>query len=357
MENKYRYESPMIKEKNSIHIVISGIGLKLTNDLKLMLREIIPEAFPIKWTNIADSNIHLLIVNSNFLDFDGIKRLLDKKDMAYLKIAKDDHYEGQFIENTLYTPCHQSEELKTWMQKYVLNFVSIPEGQAIPEAVFNTQINAAKDLFSDYVEHVEPAPHAFNLAHLQHLYQYGVGKIHVYDDHGTLAIADVGHKFAWLDPEREDEQTNKSFNYHFAKTTELTKVSRKKQYNLNDWLWNLFWRSPECIDLAPLTGCYKIDFWPQPWHKAERKDALRLSACFIQGADLHLVHEQLHIPEATVRRFIAACMAANNGRFITAADCGYQKPQENLLTRSQDIAEEDTGIKKIFGKLRKYFGL
>lgn len=339
----------MIKEKNSIHIVISGIGLKIANELKLLLREIIPEIFQIKWTNIADPNIHLLIVNSNFLDFDGIKRLLDRQDVAYLKIAKDDQYQGQFIENTLYIPCHQSEELKNWIQKYVINLVSSQENSSFPESIFNTQIEP-KDIFP---EQKEVTTNTFNLAHLQHLYQYGVGKVHVYDDHGTLAIADIGHKIAWLDPEREDEETNKTFNYQFAKTTELTKVSRKKQYNLNDWLWNLFWRSPECTDLSPQTGCYKIDFWPQPWSKFDRNDVLKLSACFIHGADFKIVHEQLHVPEETIRRFVAACMAANNGRFITVSECGYKKPEKNQFTEPT----EDGSIKKIFGKLRKYFGL
>ncbi|WP_111892345.1 hypothetical protein [Acinetobacter sp. MB5] len=339
----------MIKEQNSIHIVISGIGLKVSNELKSILRDIIPESFQIKWTNLADPYINLLIVNSEFLDFDGIQKLLCRPDIAFLKVSKDNQFEGQFIENTIYTPCRMSDELKNWVQKYVLNTASTENEPNIPESILNTLLDTQKTI----AETDKITSHAFNLAHLQHLHQHAVGKMFIYDNYGTLAVADIANKIAWLNPDREEQSTNKTFNYHSAKTDELTKVSRKKIHNLNDWLWNLFWCSSDETNLSPQTGCYKISFWPQPWNKTDRNDVLKLSACFIHGADFKVVQEQLHIPEETIRRFIFACMAANNGHFIPASECGYKKREP--LTTTETI--EDNGIKKIFGKLRKYFGL
>lgn len=166
-------------------------------------------------------------------------------------------------------------------------------------------------------------------------------------------MADVVHKLVWLNPDHQGK-TDTTFNYHFAKTDEITKVSRKRIYNLNDWLWNLFWASPEITNFTPQTGYYKLNFWPQPWNKADRNVVLKLSACFILGADFKLVSEQLNIPVETIRRFVFACMASNNGQFISASECRYKKREDN---KTNEFMDEDNSIKKIFGKLRKYFGL
>jgi tRNA U34 5-carboxymethylaminomethyl modifying enzyme MnmG/GidA len=70
-------------------------------------------------------------------------------------------------------------------------------------------------------------------------------RLHIFDDHGTLAIIDTRSQIAWLEPTRLNTQTNHSFNYEFATTSDFTKVSRKVEYDLQDWLWNLFWHSSE----------------------------------------------------------------------------------------------------------------
>ena len=178
-------------------------------------------------------------------------------------------------------------------------------------------------------------------------------RLHVFDDRGTLAIIDTRSQIAWLEPTRTQTQTNHSFNYGFATTSDFTKVSRKVEYNLQDWLWNLFWHSPEFQRLAPEESeYYKLEYWPQPTQSNYRKITLQLSACFIQGAQLSQVATQLKLPIQTVQQFIAACIASNNGGIISASESHY------LQTETVEQPAEQQGfLNKFFGKIRRRFGL
>ena len=102
-------------------------------------------------------------------------------------------------------------------------------------------------------------------------------------------------------------QTNMSFNFAFAKTSDFTKVSRKKDYYVQDWLWNLIWTSNNFENLASKDSYFKIDYWPQPYQKEYRKVSLQLSACFIQGAKITDVAKQLNLSINDVLRFVTAC--------------------------------------------------
>jgi hypothetical protein len=50
-----------------INIAISGISLKVSDELKIELRKTIPNEFGINWINISDPNLDLLLINENFL--------------------------------------------------------------------------------------------------------------------------------------------------------------------------------------------------------------------------------------------------------------------------------------------------
>jgi hypothetical protein len=61
-----------------INIAISGISLKVSDELKIELRKTIPNEFGINWINIADPNIDLLLINENFLILKVSNELLKK---------------------------------------------------------------------------------------------------------------------------------------------------------------------------------------------------------------------------------------------------------------------------------------
>lgn len=317
-----------------INIAISGISLKVSDELKIELRKTIPHEFGINWINIADPNIDLLLINENFFESEGIQRILKQKQLPCLKVAKgegSDHIEQH---NTLYLPFQHSEALKNWIQFRLLSYLSHQQSQ------------------QPKTERVS-SHNAINEKYLMDMLNPENARLHLFDDHGTLAIIDTRSQIAWLEPTRIHTKTNHSFKYEFATTSNFTKVSRKVEYNLQDWVWNLFWHSIEFQRLAPNENeYYKIEYWPQPAQSEGRKTALLLSACFIQGAQLYQVATQLKLPIQTVQQFIAACMISNNGGIIPASESHYLKTEAE-----QQTIEQKGFLNKFFGKIRRRFGL
>ena len=317
-----------------INIAISGISLKVSDELKIELRKTIPNDFGINWINIADPNIDLLLINENFFDTEGIQRILREKELPCLKVSKGQASCNIEENNTLYLPFQQTDALKNWIQLRLLSYLSHQQAQQ-PKIETNSAHNALDKKFLTDMLNPENA------------------RLHLFDDHGTLAIIDTRSQVAWLEPTRIYTQTNRSFNYGFATTSDFTKVSRKVEYNLQDWLWNLIWSSHEFQTLAPVADeYYKIDYWPQPTQSTDRKIILLLSACFIQGAQLDQVANQLNIPIQTVQQYIAACIASNNGNIISAIDGHYLK--SNTV---EQPPEQQGFLNKFFGKIRRRFGL
>lgn len=313
-----------------INIAISGISSKVSDELKIELRKNIPHEFGINWINIADPHIDLLLINENFFETEGIQRILEQKQLPCLKVAKGEGSHHIEQHNTLYLPFQHSDALKDWIQLRLLSYLS---HQPKTETV--------------------PSHNAINAKYLTEMLNPENARLHLFDDHGTLAIIDTRSQIAWLEPTRVHTNTNHSFKYEFATTSNFTKVSRKVAYNLQDWVWNLFWHSMEFQRLAPNENeHYKIDYWPQPAQSEARKTVLRLSACFIQGAQLYQVATQLKLPIQTVQQFIAACMISNNGGIIPASESHYLRTEADKQT-----IEQQGFLNKFFGKIRLRFGL
>lgn len=314
-----------------INIAISGISLKVSDELKIELRKTIPNEFGINWINISDPNLDLLLINENFFDTEGIQRIIQQKQLPCLKISKGQGSCQIEEDNTLYLPFQQTDALKNWIHLRLLSYISNQQ----PKNDSLSNHNAVSEKFLKDMLNPENA------------------RLHLFDDHGTLAIIDTRSQIAWLEPTRIHTQTNHSFKYEFATTFDFTKVSRKVEYDLQDWLWNLFWHSLEFQRLAPNENEYfKIEHWPQPSQSADRKITLLLSACFIQGAQLSQVATQLKIPIQTVQQFIAACIISNNGDIIPATESHYLKSEA-----AEQPVEQHNFFNKFFGKIRRRFGL
>jgi len=320
-------------DRHCINIATSGLSSKVSDELKILIRNFISNQYGINWVNISSSHIDLLLINENFFDSDNIQNVLQKKKFPYLKISKTPSKNGyQVYEHTLYLPLEKVEPLLEWLQKNLLSFLNQNNVAIVPD--LSTELLIIDEQF------------------IRNLHSPENTKLHLFDDKGTLAIIDNRAQIAWIEPSRQKAHTNMSFNFAFAKTSDFTKVSRKKSYYLQDWLWNLIWCSKDFENLASVDGYFKIDYWPQPYQKEYRKVSLQLSACFIQGAKITDVAKQLNVSIDDVLRFVTACVMANNGRFISANKCSYA-PSSHLENSNID----NHFFKNFIGKIRRRFGL
>ena len=318
-----------------INIAISGISSKISDELKIELRKIIPNHFDIDWINIASQNIDLLLIHEKFFETQGIQQLIKQKKILFLKVSNEHRSVSNILENNvLFPPFQYYKKIKKWIQSHLLNYLPNQEYQGE-----QLGLTASKN-------------ETINLISLSKTLRLENVQLRLFDHHGTLAIIDTYHKLAWIEPTRLHTKTNYSLNYEYAKEIELTNIYQKYETDLQDWLWNLFWYSSElhCLDLAE-NEYYKIDYWPQPNQKVDQKMILQLSACFIQGAQLSQVMRQLKLSIETVQKFISACIISNNGKIISATESRYKYNDVPIATEQQGF------LNKFFGKMRSRFGL
>ncbi|MBJ9723528.1 hypothetical protein I5515_17215 [Acinetobacter calcoaceticus] len=320
-------------DRHCINIATSGLSLQVSDELKILIRNLISNQYGINWVNISSNHIDLLLINENFFDSKNIQNILQKKKIPYLKITKTPSQNGnQVYEHTLHLPLEKVEPLFDWLQR---NLLSLLDQNSV--AIVSDLSNKSLLIDDNFIRNLHSPENA---------------RLHLFDDKGTLAIIDNRTQVAWLEPSRQQTQTNQSFDFTFAKTSDFTKVSRKKNYYLQDWLWNLIWSSKNFENLAGKDGYFKIDHWPQPYQKEYRKVSLQLSACFIQGAKITDVAKQLNLSIDDVLRFVTACVMANNGKFVSANKCSYA-PSSHLENSSID----NHFFKNFIGKIRRRFGL
>ncbi|ENW98673.1 hypothetical protein F900_02756 [Acinetobacter modestus] len=311
-----------------INIIILGLDIKTTLELKSELRRIIPRQIHLNWIYTLDENIDLIIVGDSIFDTHTIQRFIKQKKIKYLKISEKQNITT--IENSdISISIHQSAILKNWIQYYVINNLS----HQIPTNINNSS----------------PEKNSIDLKYLNDIFKFKNTKLHLSDDNGSLAIIDTGRRLAFFDPQQLSRKTNQSFNYEIATNSDLLKNNFTSEANLEDWIWNLFWRSPEFSKLTLKENeYYKIFYWPQPNQNKDQKIILQLSACFIQGAQLSKVANELNLPIKTVQQFISACLISMNGKKILELESNYKK---------NEILKENSNrsfLTNFFNKIRNH---
>ena len=312
-----------------INIAISGLSMSVSDDLKNKIRHAIPIDYGINWSNLSEPKIDILLINEAFFETPNIQHLINKYHFKILKVSKEKYHSGKIENDVLYLPLENEISLKQWLESTFLT-------------LFNQQTSATQ---------ASPKNHHIDLNHIHNMYKPDNGRLHVYDDRGTLAVIDTRTEQVWVEPTRLMQHTDSSFNYDLAKTSDFVKVSRKKSFQMYHWLWNIFFKSADFIQLSPQDGYFKLRYWPQPIQNKHQKDILRMSACFIQGAEINTVAEKLGIPKAIVRQFIAASIATKIIDEIPSHQSQFAQQENGMKTEEQGI------IKKFFGNLRRRFGL
>ena len=321
--------------KQYINIGIAGLSIHDSDQLKHQLYAIFPQHFNIQWKSAAAVNLDCLFIHERFFDTQGIQKILTRRALPWLKISKDNQQSGRVRNNTLFLPVDDNQELNQWIDKHIVSH------NDLNESIEHAQQSQTQS-FSD-----------FNLEddYFKKMYaEDNHEKLHLYDDLGTIAVIDTAQNIAWLNLERQLQHTDASFKYDFASIEDMTHVSRKHPVILQDWIWNLFWQTPNFYQTVPEDGHFRILSWPKPAEHLSHKQIFQLSACFIQGAKISTIAEQYDIPLSTVRQFIAANMASLNIKKINLWDKHYTPPE------THEPIEEKNFVQNFFSKLRRKFG-
>lgn len=334
-------------ESHTLNIAIIGLSLTKLNHLKEYIRSIIPADYAINWATITQPNIHLLMIDNYFFDTPSIQKVIAHQQSPVLRLMNQPELAGLLQDKDLYLPADSSSMFKNWLQHTLLGQATAPQDStdtALTLSFSQQAVPAARPA-------VQPTAHQSNLEIFQQLLNPQHGKIFVFDQQQTFGIADTRKELVWLDKpiSKTTLKTDHSLNYTHAKANEVAGLHEVQAMDLRQWLWRLVWQSPALQGLITESAYVQLQFWPQPDESYERRDILKMAACFQQGAQVSQVAAKLDIPAGRVCLFASACIAAGLASTIPASQAKLQ----------HDIPgnEQTTGLRGFFGKLRKRFGL
>ena len=318
--------------QKQLHIAIFGLNLRTLNALKAQIQDILAQDIQIHWRSVSEPNLDILLINDVFFETPSIQNLMKTHHFSVLRLISNTDKNSIIEDNVLYLPIVDTTPILHWLTEHSTQ-----------------QIHQSPKLSSSIlqVEHDTSDKHKF----LTELLDPMNGKILIFDGRGQIGLADVRGQWFFREPQRRLKSTDYTLNYTYATMSQSLQFAKSTRQDLKFWLWNLLWQSPDFIVLAPENGYFQLKYWPQPEDNADRRDILRMSACFIQGAQISTVSEQLNLPIQRVQQFIAASLGIDFAYPIYAGKAKY------LSKNQQKPSEETSAVRKFFGSLRRRLGL
>lgn len=327
---------------SAAHIALFGFNLRLLNELKNQIRQIIPQHISIEWCNIAEPNLTALLISDIFFDSPSIQNLIASNNLNYLKLVKDPDRQGQIEGNILYLPILNSLPLSVWLMDRINAQARqatsrpaqpSPVPSSAPQPITQQDIVNKNRLLREFLNPKN-------------------GNVRVFDQIGDLGLVDMRTELFMAEPSRQRQLTDMTVNFTYATMQESSRFDAANAMPVFVWFWNLMWRSPDFMVFAPKRGYYKLRFWPQPLDTDARRDVLRLSACFIQGASMEQVASHLDLPIERVQRFVAAGMTSSLMIQITENEANFRVKQPDTPAGER----ETSVVRKLFSSLRRRLG-
>lgn len=331
-----------------LKVAIFGLNTSDLNHLKAQIISCLPKGIDIQWVNISEHKIDLLFVYDAFFNSPGIQKVLLDKVKHYLKVKKSTESNNQILDDQF---CYPLTDL-TYLRKWILREV-LPEHFAVRElddySMYESSpatVNTAQSSFPVSSQQVA-IEDVFN-----EVFTPRNGFIKLFDYTGFLALVDTRTERVWVDDIKQitfHEGLNQT--YATAQFVNETIVG-KNVYDLKVWLWQIL--SHLQLNRLPKTQLsqnFKLTVWPQFDRDIRRKDFLKMSACFAQGANLSDVKQYLNLNDETVLHFVGCANLMKFGHFIDQNDVQF------IANKEASSSGQFGKVRNFFGKLRKKLGL
>ena len=113
----------------AVNIAIFGLSLRTLNELKEQIQTAVPNHVQVNWSNIAEPQLDILMINHIFSDSPNIKSLIKNSNINVLQIANDVDKNSSIENDTLYLPLNHIHSLHHWLSHH-LNERSQPTPEA-----------------------------------------------------------------------------------------------------------------------------------------------------------------------------------------------------------------------------------
>ena len=329
--------------KKAFNVAIFGLNLETLDQMKNQLLLSVPTDVNVQWVNISSNEIDLLLVNDMFFDSPNIQRVIQQQ-KSYLRLVKDVNQAGSIIEDKLFYPFTRLNQLVEWLQQRYFNYM----GRQVNPIEDNFVLNSARNSAAQYSQTKVDHKSVFN-----EIFTPRNGYIQLYDHTGFLALIDTRTERVWFEQNQELYSLKDSINQTYAKNSFVREMIKDKTpYDLRTWLWHAISHSGD-LDLPEVDAdhVFKLNIWPQFEKSLDRKDNLKIAACFALGAKVQDVQQHPGISLERVKKFVAIAQTLKLGELIEADAAKFS------IEQKQENSGQVNKLRSFFGKLRKKLGL
>ncbi|USE82012.1 hypothetical protein [Acinetobacter tibetensis] len=316
--------------KKFLNIAVFGISLNVLDQLKSQILLAVPDKVMVRWVNIADKNIDLLMINDAFFSSFTIQKILAHINVQYLRLIKVPEKQGIIVGDTLSYPVTKSDDLREWLQEKFFDYEPY-DNLYLKPTTLEVSISTVLD---------------------QCLLAYN-GFIQLFDYRGFLALVDTMTERVWVSTDYPITFFDKSLNQTYV-TNQFAQETMKNldAQDLRSWLWQMGYHSSDLdIPEIEINQYFKLEFWPKFESGYERRKLLKIASCFAQGAQIKTVIDQLKIPRQQIIRFVALSHMLKMGSWIDSHEAKFMRSDESI-DEGQMIK-----VRSFFMKLRKKLGL
>lgn len=310
------------------------MSLDLANELKTRVEHLVPRSQTIQWVNIASPQLDLLLVGDSFFHANTIQSIIKNKSCKFLRLVKEFSKAGKIFEETLYYPFKESYDLSIWLKQAFGSGVDQFSAQA---ETTQTQLKTSTDFTATVAE----------------LLNARNGFVKIYDQAGAIGIVDTRTERLWLNPERDYIAITPSFSQSYAKNADAAYAQQNFEVkDLRVWLWQIIFNSHAYqIDAVKETDCFKLNTWPQLKTRLERKETLKVSACFARGAKVQDVLKHVEINKQKLNQFLYTAQLLKMVERISPEQVKFTGTVASQAPQNESI------FSGFLGKLRKKLGI
>ncbi|TCB36896.1 hypothetical protein E0H82_04090 [Acinetobacter sp. ANC 4910] len=326
---------------NILNIAVFGLSLSTLDHIKTQVLLALPSSIQVKWVNIAESKIDLLLVNDVFFNAPGIQKVLSNPQITYLRLVKKVEHAGRIIGDQLFYPFSNLEHLHEWLSEKLALVTAMPFSLPVREMKVPPILPTITPQVEISIERV-----------FTEIFTPRNGFIQLFDASGFLALIDTRTERVWVDAGKTI-QLNSTLNQTYATAQFVQEITKHKEvYDLRVWLWKVVNASTDLkLPVVDLNQNFKLEIWPQFERDLKRNEFLKMAACFSHGAKISDVKHFLNLSHDQILNFVSCAVLLQLGRFVNQNEVKFQ----------EDTKQVESGqghkLRSFIGKLRKKLGL
>lgn len=326
---------------NILNIAVFGLSLSTLDHIKTQVLLALPSSTQVKWVNLAEKKIDLLLVNDVFFNAPGIQKVLSNPQITYLRLVKKVEHAGRIIGDQLFYPFSNLEHLHEWLSEKLVLVTAMPFSLPIREMKATPILPTITPQVEISIERV-----------FTEIFTPRNGFIQLFDASGFLALIDTRTERVWVDAGKTI-QLNSTLNQTYATAQFVQEITKHKEvYDLRVWLWKVVNASTDLkLPVVDLNQNFKLEIWPQFERDLKRNEFLKMAACFSHGAKISDVRHFLNLSHDQILNFVSCAVLLQLGRFVNQNEVKFQGDTKQV--------ESGQGhkLRSFIGKLRKKLGL